>query len=487
MENKISVLTEVSDQLFHFTRTAIYSFLQHNSWFDGTIYLALHPDSKISDKNLAILTSIYPNISIVTAQSSPIFSHLASQKRSVSHFEILHSCLKTLAFNLPENRIIYFSNKSLFLKDVSSFLKPNSLVSADDSCSIFYTSLLDPSDVFLSMLENIQTLSIYSIDSVNSAINSTIVSSPDHIQNSLDFYQSSYFPNKKFNQLKTQLNGAKYLSFDSMSTNRPESSKINSVWIQKNQEVTNFLSKPRVSNAATLKSLKAQIPAKTGPNLQYSTTRYSTQRLNSILGQKVLLDRSEVIKYLTNKSVCIVANSSDLLQYNYGAFIDSHDVVVRFNGYKIIPEKTGVKTSIHCVFRDYTGKHTPAAPIKIVVSRSRSQWMHSISSFHAKDAIYRNYQIIDFNYPSDGDLRRAKCSNIPLPTSGICLYTYLVSLGMGDNIRLVGFNGYNGGNSNAILRENDDVNLASAHDYEKESAYWTTHFTQILPSVLKSK
>jgi hypothetical protein len=487
MENKICVLTEASDSQIHLTRTAIYSFLETNKWFDGTIYLAVRSDSPLSGKNVAMISSIYSNISIVSSQSNPIFEYISSQKKYNFHSDILTSCLKTLVFGLPESRVLYFSNTSLFLKDISYVLRPNSIVSADSSLSLIYTSLLDNSDIFLSIVENIKMLSSLSKDKIDSAIFSAIADSSEHIQEALGFYQSSYFSNKKFNQLKPQLNHAKYLSFDSMSSNRLDASKINSVWIQKNQQVANFLNKPSLSSAAALKSIKSQLAIKNNTSAQYSANRHSIQKLNDMLGHKVFIERAEIIKNLSNKSICVVANSSDLLEYNYGAFIDSHDIVVRFNGYKIIPEKTGIKTSLHCVFREYHGKHDPAAPIKLIISKSRSQWTNSIASFHAKDAIYRNYQIIDFNYPSNHDMKRANCDNLSIPTSGICLYTYLVSLGLRDNIRLVGFNGYNGGDPTTILRENDDLVLAGAHNYEIESQFWSSQFVNILPGVLKSK
>ena len=36
-----------------------------------------------------------------------------------------------------------------------------------------------------------------------------------------------------------------------------------------------------------------------------------------------------ITKLLENKNVCLVGNSIELLNHNKGAFIDSHDVVIR--------------------------------------------------------------------------------------------------------------------------------------------------------------
>ena len=38
-----------------------------------------------------------------------------------------------------------------------------------------------------------------------------------------------------------------------------------------------------------------------------------------------------IAEYFKDKNIFIVANSSELLKYQYGEFIDSHDIIIRFN------------------------------------------------------------------------------------------------------------------------------------------------------------
>jgi hypothetical protein len=503
MENEIACLTEVSADSAHLTKVAIYSFIETNPWFDGTIYLAEDPFSPLKGFDLTQIKSIYPKIQVVSLKNSPIYQLLEKQNPTLiraRNFSI--ALLKTLIFNLPTKRVLYFSNTSLFLNSVNRLLIPNKLVLSKDS--LFYLSK-DISDITIQKyLDFLETSQFFSPAELNQAFYRILNDESTPFILDEFHYSASYFTNSKFNLLSPKLKHAEYLNFDTFLVKNLNFSRINSVWLQKKQQVANFLNKPTawlqkkqqvanflnnpsLSSKVALKSIKSQLMLKNNASPHDSSHRQSIQKINAMFGHKVFIEHDETIENLSNKSICVVANSSDLLDYNYGPFIDSHDIVVRFNGYKIIPEKTGIKTSVHCVFREYRGKHDPAAPLKLIISKGRSSWTTSIVSFHAKDAAYRNYQIIDFNYPSDYDMKAANCDNLSIPTSGICLYAYLVSLGLRDNVRLVGFNGYNGGDPTTILRENDDFELARAHNYEMESQFWSSQFVNILPGVLKSK
>jgi len=60
---------------------------------------------------------------------------------------------------------------------------------------------------------------------------------------------------------------------------------------------------------------------------------------------------SNIRQYCKNKSIIIVGNSSNILNSNNGAFIDSHDIIVRMNyAYPVNPEyynAIGKKTNIY--------------------------------------------------------------------------------------------------------------------------------------------
>lgn len=61
---------------------------------------------------------------------------------------------------------------------------------------------------------------------------------------------------------------------------------------------------------------------------------------------------NEILKnYCENKTICLVGNSSALINSNKGKWIDSHDIVVRFNGALSVlrdyPNDLGIKQSIY--------------------------------------------------------------------------------------------------------------------------------------------
>lgn len=259
MENKICVLTEASDEQIHLTRTAIYSFLETNKWFDGTIYLSIRPGSSISQKNISFLESMYLDIQVAPNLDNPVFGYIETLKINLKQkAELLTATAPALAFTLPDEKILYFSNTSLFLRDISELLTPNKIVVPLDTSSIFYTSLQESSELALSIFDSLLECSVLNPEIIRSTIFKTILDFPESLVESIGYYNSTYFNNKKFNQLKVNLNHAKYLNFDSVSSRRLEFSKVNSIWIQKNHYVFNKYNTPVKSDPALLDSLDKQ-------------------------------------------------------------------------------------------------------------------------------------------------------------------------------------------------------------------------------------
>lgn len=61
------------------------------------------------------------------------------------------------------------------------------------------------------------------------------------------------------------------------------------------------------------------------------------------------LSRSEVRPWFEGKTVAIVGSGPGVID-NEAGFIDSHDVVVRVNNYRIIPPATGIRTDVFYSF-----------------------------------------------------------------------------------------------------------------------------------------
>ena len=73
---------------------------------------------------------------------------------------------------------------------------------------------------------------------------------------------------------------------------------------------------------------------------------------------------NNVYHLFENKKIILCGNSNNGYENNVSnKFIDSHDVVIRVNSYKIIPEVSGKKTTIHFMNSLNTNFHTKIDPI----------------------------------------------------------------------------------------------------------------------------
>jgi len=70
------------------------------------------------------------------------------------------------------------------------------------------------------------------------------------------------------------------------------------------------------------------------------------------------------LEYFNNKKIIIVGNGNEGFEKNVSnLYIDSHDIIVRINSYKIIPEISGIKTDIHFMSTTNANVHTKNEPI----------------------------------------------------------------------------------------------------------------------------
>ena len=445
----INIATEASDSNLAFAKTAIHSFIVNNPKFNGVLYLLTSPDVPLSQGSLIQIKAVYQNIQILSTRDFNQFDTLSNK---INYF-------KYLVFANRLNSVFYFNSCSLFCKSVFDLLTDEFI---DQAINYFYVN--DTSNIDLNFFntglasEKLMCDEFFKLNSINSSI-------PDEL-----VIDSTLFPDPKFNQLISKLKSARVIFYRDL--NSKNSSKINQIWLQKHKEANAFTNRP--VNIKSIPSIsKSSLPVKNSGSLN--------------LNNPALEKYANAASYFKDKKICLIANSSALLDYQNGEFIDSHDIIVRFNGYRIETESTGSLTNIHCVFREYQYPSLDNIDYKIVISNSLLKWKESISKYHSIDAINQKYKILDFNYPNRQHLNQAGCQRISVPTSGLAVFVYLHSLGLSKNVNLFGFNGYCGGDKSTILRNNNDSSLAAAHNYQIESEYWSTQFNEILPGVLKYK
>jgi hypothetical protein len=174
------------------------------------------------------------------------------------------------------------------------------------------------------------------------------------------------------------------------------------------------------------------------------------------------IDLTNLKNFISGKNIILVANSSDLLKNKNGRLIDSYDIVIRFNSFKLDEEYTGKKTTIHTSVYLQDINLDQFVPIRFVVSISLKNWIKKIESLDK----FKQSLILKYNHHNE--INGQKITNKP-PTTGFVMLTLLLKLGGYEKIDLIGFNFYENG-LESILRTDEGVslNISSVHDYNFE-------------------
>jgi len=249
MANKICAVTEASDKFFHLTRLSVYSFIEHNRWFDGTLKLIVHQDLPLSQHNLLILKLIYPTIEIISisAQTTNKIKQVTSFRNSNKYFDILSNALKIFAFTLTSTKFVYFSNQCLFLNNVSNILIPGK-ITCDSNFSIAY---VDGEALNVQLDSN----NIPQFEDFISTLERTILPN-------LSLY-SAVAPDAKFNHMpESKLKSFPCIVFNTFTSESARYSKINRIWLHKNHEILNNLQKPSTYASVVLEKKPNTIKSK---------------------------------------------------------------------------------------------------------------------------------------------------------------------------------------------------------------------------------
>jgi hypothetical protein len=167
--------------------------------------------------------------------------------------------------------------------------------------------------------------------------------------------------------------------------------------------------------------------------------------------------------FIKDKKIALVANSSDLLNYKNGEDIDNHDIVIRFNSFKLDSEYTGEKTTIHASIYLQDINLDYFVPIRIIVCNNVSKWVNTLKTINKYDQTF----ILKYNHPSILNIDYKK----PL-TTGLNTLITLIKIGGYKQIDMYGFTFYNGG-KNSILRTDAGLSsgISKIHDYDFEREF----------------
>lgn len=477
MNDSLIVCTEASDSQFHLTRTLLNSFVQANPKFTGKFYLLVHSSQSLSTKNFELLKLFYEQIEVKTFDSHPIFKVIEKYLGKSQYLELVNAALKWAALeSLEENQsLLYLANYCLVQGDVSA-LTSNSLIKTNKTLAVLYSSekLSIPESAY-SLLNKYTLVQGSFIDDFiirEIPMSSNWVEYPPHL---VQF--TSNFPNSNFTVKKGQLNSTPVIAFNTLG-GAITYSKVNQLWLFANNQGGQFLQNPlhfRKSIAPQLLTNSREVSAKhnTQPLAGIKNTLPRLARFGNVVPVNVLYP------HLNRKKIAIVANSSELLNYEYGELIDSHDIVIRFNGFVISKKHTGSKTDLHCIFREATFNLDIQSDYLIIFSKPIDLWNRAVLKMLKK---YPNKKIVNYNYPDiKGIVKRFQKEIIP--TSGLNAILLLEELNLEDcEIRLFGFNGYSNGEK-SVLRSNSSSAISNVHDYEIELAYFRKKFKVEYPAV----
>ena len=187
------------------------------------------------------------------------------------------------------------------------------------------------------------------------------------------------------------------------------------------------------------------------------------------------IDTPGLRQYLDGRSICLVANSQRVGQSGAGALIDGYDIVARFNSFKIDPEHTGSRTSIHAAIHLHNFNWSVPVDVRLIFSGSGDAWRNSINKYIDPEAqTYLGDPTL--RWPVRGGLL-ADTSVVDVPTSGFNLMRLVDFLDVSTKIDLIGFDF----NSSGAYRLDSAMSLpvARAHDYSAERDWVMKNATEV--------
>ena len=230
-----------SDFHFHFVRVSVFSFIESNKWFDGTIFMFVHPELPLSEHNITQLRLIYPKIELVSIPETP---HLAQYSKNIASFshQVSEYC-KILAFSLESPNLLYFSNTCLFRGEVSSILT-EATVSLTPEKSIIYISCKNDTSLEFNFDVEVDTF-------LDSQANICGWKRIDQL-----VLSAAIVKNNKFFQYRDTLNKSRCIFYDrSIIISKSEHhTKIKQMWLHKNNSISTWLMSPRNIEISIAKS-----------------------------------------------------------------------------------------------------------------------------------------------------------------------------------------------------------------------------------------
>lgn len=209
--------------------------------------------------------------------------------------------------------------------------------------------------------------------------------------------------------------------------------------------------------------------------------RMITHGRKANLREDQLISAFDLRDFVQDKTICLVANSGALLESKNGAFIDSHDVVVRFNSFAIDPPHTGTKTTIHCSIHLKDHNRDIPVSIRLIFGNVGLQWVKTVAGLRADAQQFVGDETLKYPLYAK-DLVEERMQDAA-PTTGYNLLRLLYLFSNFDHLHLVGFDGYRSG----AYRTAEGMKEAHAgiHDSQQEDNWIRSHTSEVAPNILR--
>ena len=263
---KINITVEISEATALKTKVSLNSFIEKNPWFNGTVYLLTSSYFPISEKTFAEIYKLYPIVEIVNIDLDNRLHELMQPTNHMLDSSLL-SHLKMGTF-LIDGPVLYISQKSIFLSDISFFIKNNLINFSSsfnqDTSSIFYLSEnLDKNEMLSTIVTSFLAETVIPPNkrlSTFLSIEFNKISMPNmKYDNKIE--TTSKYLDRYFNKLRSSLKEVSCLHFNDNVFNSPLYTKINQIWLHTARSIVFLINKP------TLNRLPVNASVKT--NLQY--------------------------------------------------------------------------------------------------------------------------------------------------------------------------------------------------------------------------
>jgi hypothetical protein len=251
MENNIPVITEVSDSIFHFNRTSIYTFIKTHPSYSGKMYLLINDKYPISQRNLQSIYSIYENIELVNVLVDQEYNDLYTKlsKCKIDLEKVNYDLVKFVSFKLGLPEFLYFSNNTLFLKPIFGDLINYGLTMYSDVDSNIMSNIIYNNGTINDLFIQGIFKSILKGNSKNPLTSTKVISTifknePVNLIMENTVFNSNDLTNDVYKKYTASLLLAKAIIFDDLSSGIKTKTFINSLWIKNNKDAASYLSRP---------------------------------------------------------------------------------------------------------------------------------------------------------------------------------------------------------------------------------------------------